>query len=548
VLPPEFFDATEPRPAGAPTANVAQQRRLLRLPRTLHDGRSDRAQIRRTVVEESLALLEADVAWISEWNEHAGTFDPTYFHGRLGIDATPPVQSPDGYGAEAIRRMRTLVVGRCDSVSTTPRGRFLRAQRIGSAVCAPLSIGGTPFGVICVGRDEGRPFDLTESLLMGALAAQGAIAIRNASLIATIDDESERLRRVAEIDQKLLASMFVGRGVAGLAEVLSEALDRPVRIVDSGPAAAAADNSVRVPIVVDGERRGTVEMAGSAEPDDLERLVIARAINALAVELSSREETLEAEWRLQGSLLEELASAPSPLPDSLVRRAEHLGVEVGDLGRIIAVTRERTTEGAASLLLAVRRAVAAHALGPTERILAYESGDVVLASLPRDTTPSAVDRILESVSVEGRVAIGVGESGDVATAAKEAKACLNLARLNAEGGVFSAEDLGVLRGVLGDGPHDHAVEFVREVLAPLVAADDDGRIPLLETLTAFIAADGHRKRAAELCFVHLSTMRYRLNRLREVFPIEDQRRLLEARTALAVLRMLRASGSDPFPG
>jgi sugar diacid utilization regulator len=558
ALPPEFFYGGGSGVPAVTEATVAQQCWLLELLRSVHAEGRDTDDIRQILVEQLFGFLDATAAWITEWNPGAEAFEFTCFRGVSSEVNPPRTATPDGYGAEAVRRMRTLIVSRCEFDGETARGRFLRSQRIGSALCAPMSVSQVPFGIICVGRERERPFEWTESILLGAAAAQGAIAIRNGLQIEQERVRAEHLRRLVSINHELRKSTLSGGENEGLAEVLAAAIDRPVRIVDSlteettawcppsGAPSLEASASLSVPVVLDHDEGGAIEIAGNEDFDDLDRLLIAQATNALAMELSSKRTAQESEWKLQGELLEELAAAPNPLPDSLVRRARHLEVEISDLGRIIAVSRERASFGATPLLLAARRAVSAQAIDSQQRVLAFERGPIVIASLPKDTPVSAVHQIRKSLEGQGRIAIGVGISGNVAEATREAEACLNLARQGGNVGVVHAEDLGVLRGVIGDGRHDLAVEFVREVLAPVVTADDDARIPLLETLSAFIAADGHRKKAAELCFVHLSTMRYRLKQLQEVFPIDDQQRLLEAHTALAVLRILRAGGHDPF--
>ena len=52
--------------------------------------------------------------------------------------------------------------------------------------------------------------------------------------------------------------------------------------------------------------------------------------------------------------------------------------------------------------------------------------------------------------------------------------------------------------------------IVREQLGPPIEHDDDAHSDLMATLRAFIRADGNVA-AAEACFVHKNTLRYRLH-------------------------------------
>jgi hypothetical protein len=79
-------------------------------------------------------------------------------------------------------------------------------------------------------------------------------------------------------------------------------------------------------------------------------------------------------------------------------------------------------------------------------------------------------------------------------------------------------------------------DLAASALAPLDALPEGQRDRLLETLAAWLDAHGEARPAAERLHVHVQTVRYRLERLREVFgdALDDPERRLELALALRV--------------
>jgi DNA-binding PucR family transcriptional regulator len=79
-------------------------------------------------------------------------------------------------------------------------------------------------------------------------------------------------------------------------------------------------------------------------------------------------------------------------------------------------------------------------------------------------------------------------------------------------------------------------DLAASALAPLDALPAGQRDRLIETLAAWLDAHGEARPAAERLHVHVQTVRYRLERLRDVFgdALDDPRRRLELALALRV--------------
>ena len=94
--------------------------------------------------------------------------------------------------------------------------------------------------------------------------------------------------------------------------------------------------------------------------------------------------------------------------------------------------------------------------------------------------------------------------------------------------------------------------MIREALDSVIAHDATERTPLLPTLRAFVECDGHYERTAERLYVAVSTLKYRLRKLRDVLgeSPSDPELHFRLRLAFSLLDLVEAMGIDdgrPWP-
>jgi purine catabolism regulator len=136
----------------------------------------------------------------------------------------------------------------------------------------------------------------------------------------------------------------------------------------------------------------------------------------------------------------------------------------------------------------------------------------------------------------GRLVARAGEIGDALAGAEQALAAAT--RLPAHGAVVRFEDLGIYRLLLGgNAATDHA-EFARQVLAPLAAIDTRGQ--LFASLEALTRHDFNCAAAARALRIHVNTMKYRMQQLRDAFGRDPARGELRLEIELAL--KIRALG------
>lgn len=130
---------------------------------------------------------------------------------------------------------------------------------------------------------------------------------------------------------------------------------------------------------------------------------------------------------------------------------------------------------------------------------------------------------------------------------QEAQETLEIGNSVAAGPINHYDDLGAFRLLTRVADPKELERFTHEVLGELLQYDAKYKSNLVETLSAFIEADGYLQQASDKLFVHYNTLRYRLQRILEIQglrfdSVRDMARADMALKAHRVLEALRASG------
>jgi DNA-binding PucR family transcriptional regulator len=112
----------------------------------------------------------------------------------------------------------------------------------------------------------------------------------------------------------------------------------------------------------------------------------------------------------------------------------------------------------------------------------------------------------------------------------------------------SHDSLGPLRFLLDAPDTGEMTAMVRTLLGPIAAYDAHrGGGEVLETLRAYLEL-GNRPAVAQRCHIHVSTVKYRMDKAAELLgrPLTEPQTRFEIRLAFAVLDVLRTLGIDPL--
>ena len=227
----------------------------------------------------------------------------------------------------------------------------------------------------------------------------------------------------------------------------------------------------------------------------------------------------------------------------LVARGAELGIDLAAGGAVVVVRAHHYTptddDWRGRVLSAAERAARSSAPGSLAALLdARADASPAAGPRPAATEEAIVRRVAESIARELAASLhgfvfAVGHSRiaqdpvDLYRAGHEALLAANVAeaRPAADGSGLPAlafEDTGAYRLLLPAMSEDPAElqRFFEETVAPLVAYDEQYETELVQTLETFLEADGNVAGTAQRLFTHRHTVRYRLERVRDLTGLD----------------------------
>ena len=419
----------------------------------------------------------------------------------------------------------------------------------------PLRSLNGPVGYLVVAAEQELP--ASAQLLLRALAQLAGVALANARLHAQKRAASEELaevnaalQRSMDIHQRLTQVALSGMGQEGIARAVHELTGHPVAVEDrygnlrawAGPdqpdpypkdspakrneMLSRALGTVR-PIregdrlvAVARPRGGTVGVLALVDPagtaGEHELVALEHGATVLAMELARLRSLAETELRLRRDLVEDLLTGTDE--ESALARAHALGYDLERPHWVVVVTgRGRAGADDEAFFQGVRRAVRDLRLGS---LLVSRTGMVVvLADRALDW-----EELRAAVLAElggGRCRVGVGgrceQVGDVPRSYREAQMALSVQA--ASGGdeqATSFEGLGIYRILSRVQDVGQIERFVLDWIGPLIEYDAGKGSELVNTLSVYLDCGGGHEAATKRLLVHKSTLKYRLQRIRDV--------------------------------
>lgn len=219
----------------------------------------------------------------------------------------------------------------------------------------------------------------------------------------------------------------------------------------------------------------------------------------------------------------------------IVARASELGADLSDGGAVVVVRAHHFApadeDWRARVLAAAERAARAGAPGA----LAATMDEHVVVLLPT-VEDAALRRVADGIARELHTSVhgftfALGHSRvaqdpvDLYRAGNEALLAANVATADSTGddvAMLAFEDTGAYRLLLPAMSEDPAElqRFYAETVAPLVAYDDQYETDLVQTLETFLDADGNVAGTAARLFTHRHTVRYRLERVKDLSGLD----------------------------
>jgi sugar diacid utilization regulator len=379
---------------------------------------------------------------------------------------------------------------------------------------------------------------------------------------------SEGLEAVAEVVE-------AGDGLPALARAIAKALEASVAILDRSSSVLAVacaspaderavlearEGVARLDMVVGGTPVGELRVRGRGGAEV--PVALARALASLtALELERASQPDRASEEAVARFLRDLFQRRVTDRENIVARGKELGADVSD-GAGVLVARAHPlvpTDGdwrarlAATVGRGARRAARGALVGWVEVNSTQE-----LAVLVPGTEPELVRRVIDAVAAEllgglsgFQTAVAssrvVTDPVDLHRAAAEAVLTANVAEARGAE-TLTFEETGSYRLLLTAISEDPSElqRFFDETVAPLISYDEQYETELVRTLDTFLDEDANVARTAERLFTHRHTIRYRLERVRELTGLDVSSTDGRERLGLG-LKAMRVLGMSP-PG
>ncbi len=400
----------------------------------------------------------------------------------------------------------------------------------------------------------------------------------------------------ARADERLLSALDgvaeaieTGAGLPEVARAGSRALNAGLAVIDAAgnvlavataspsderDVLADADGTERLDLRVEGSRVGELRLRprGARPAPAVTRLVAA----LIALEVDRVRAPERASDAAVAGFLEDLLRRTLTDRDNIVARGRELGCDLADGGSVILVRAhpQQPMEGdwrRRVLSIAERgvRAVARDSLsvavplavvqgladsGEDDFVMLVPGADVELGSRAAAAVMREVETSLNGFAVAVTRSRPVVDPVDLHRGAAEALLAANVAEARGEK-QLAFEETGsyrLLLSAVSDDPQDLRT-FHQETVAPIVAYDDEYETELLRTLETYLDADGSVATTAQKLYTHRHTIRYRLERVRELSGLDvsssdGRERLSLGLKAMRVLGIARPAGPATEPG
>lgn len=581
----------------------------------LYDAARDLTRVRdvertlQSVTERVRRLLRCDVAYLSAATEdEAADFAVRAWSGQLSPQFLgTKVSTGRGVGGKVAASRRPFQVDDYQHAAEIDHTDYLDAQvgaeGIVSLLGVPLEVDGRLLGLLFAGRRVALRFDRNEVRLLASLAAHAAVALDNAALftsqLATMDElrlTTEALREknaavetAAEVHAQLTDVLLHGHGVATIVEIVADALDVGITMLDPSEgvlaahgdlalapdAARAAVSPIRPPLLAavreaiatsretgrsvvsdgPGGRKiyvntaaagatflGSVLLVAPRTLTDVDVRTFERATQTIAVSLLADAAIAEADQRSSTEVMRQLLDVRRSSPqavEQIARRHMLAGnpvtVVVTDALAVVPDQRVAHLMSAASRLCSEHGGLCAVyedqlvLVQPGEDSVVGERVWAQLQEIAGEPVTVAAARPTESL-------LDLGHFYD------EAQQCLRLMRhIERAGSWVTTSDLGMYSLLFTAGMQGRLDHFVYHQAGALLNYDARHGTELADTALAYLEANCSPAAAANRLGIHANTVAQRIGRIDRLLERSWRAtpRSLEVHTALR-LNGLRA--------
>ncbi|CAN7387233.1 helix-turn-helix domain-containing protein [Bosea sp. LjRoot9] len=289
------------------------------------------------------------------------------------------------------------------------------------------------------------------------------------------------------------------------------------------------------PLNVDGQAVGALVIFPTAQAaGDLERLLLDSVKFALSVQMMRSVIRFRFETRTLTELFFEIIERRWRDADDVLLRGRRLGLALGAPARMVVVDFPDMPSLPADISVDCHHAVTrlARQLNVPASVVAIGGGLVCLLPHDGDDDQERIGRLARrmvetlrhSFNREPIVVLG-GVCDGLDSYPKEWERCwrmIRIARAFGRTGTLSASDFGPMPMLIGAAESADVRSFVDSSIGIVVAHDRKHDTPYLETLAAYLREGCRAQACADAMGLHVTTLRYRLARIQDLFGIDPE--------------------------
>ncbi len=303
--------------------------------------------------------------------------------------------------------------------------------------------------------------------------------------------------------------------------------------------------AIAEPLQVDEERVGALFLFPKGDALDSVDTLMAEAVRfALSVQLLRHVVRFRSESATWSDLLERLFEGDWRDESEILSRAARL--EFDPLGRVLLIAVSIRQPGAPSLELHQATArLAERSLKSMATVV--HKGDLVIL-LPGEAQPKqpVLDQFVRELAwlLQRQPVVTLSKAcarlEDYPAARRQSDRLLRLAETLGMAGLVSEGDFGSLAALVSTAEKDALRTFLQAQVGAIIAHDRQQRRPLMETLKVFVENEGRYQASADALGIHVTTLRYRLQRLDDLIGIDltDRRQRFDLHLAIKLHELI----------
>lgn len=385
--------------------------------------------------------------------------------------------------------------------------------------------------------------ELMESVLaehsMEAVVGMVAAILPYPLIIADLAAGTFNVRRspapkvLSDGDWKGVVIKKLGPAIADLVRATGASGERTGRALPVGVGGVAELHPIIEPLQVNGETVGGLIIFPPVDGfDDLDEILIHAARLALDVQLMRDYVRFRSEANSIAEVFKALFVGPPRHSGEFIARARRLGISLPGPARLVTIgfpseVLEAAEPRVSALQLNLARTAAD--IMPGAAVI-HDDDLVIFTPVSAKEDPHRWERFLRRIATTTESYVGikpiVAESRvccrlqDYREARLECGRVVALARMFGKTGPASQADFGPFALLLSTVDHPSARAFVSNTLGTIEDYDRRHDTELLRTLGEFLRNGGRYQACANRMGIHVSTLRYRLDRLHELFGVE----------------------------